>query len=85
MIKEGKNKEYKQVRVTWVDSITGDCAWQLTEGFEDFPPVTAVTLGFVVAEDKQHITIAQNLASPPQQVCNTMSIPKCSIISVENL
>ena len=85
MKKENTKQEYKQVRVTWVDSITGDCAWQLTECFEDFPPVTAATLGFVVAEDEKHVTIAQSLAAPPKQVCNTMSIPKCSIISVENL
>ena len=85
MKKENTKQEYKQVRVTWVDSITGDCAWQLTDDFEDFPPVTAVTLGFIVAEDKQHITIAQSLASPPQQVCNTISIPKGSIIKIEQI
>lgn len=85
MKKENTKQEYKQVRVTCVDSITGDCAWQLTEGFEDFPPVTAVTLGFIVAEDEKHVTIAQSLAAPPQQVCNTMSIPKCSIIKTEQL
>lgn len=74
---------YQRAKITWIDSMTGLSTWQLLEDFKDDKPLVVETLGFIICKDDEHVTIAQSLALNPDQICNTMSIPKVAIKSVD--
>lgn len=80
--------KYKEVRVEWVDSCGGDCYWHTFDGFK--PSITRpITYGFVIYEDEEIISIAQSYAEgddyTPEQVNGIITIPKCSIVKMDEI
>jgi len=50
--------------------------WALLEEFDgDIEPIRITSLGFVVQETTECVTIAQNYCSDPEQVSSLMTIP----------
>lgn len=70
-------KEKTILLVKWVDSASSSC-WQPLEDV-DYTPIICTSVGFLIHEDDNSITLALNYGSNPQQVSNITTIPKCSI------
>jgi hypothetical protein len=65
------------VRVDWIDSCAFGTSWQLVEDFkEDTEPIKITSVGVIVKENDEYLTIAQNYGVNPKQFCSLMSIPK---------
>lgn len=76
------DKEHLKIaEVHWVDSISGT-GWTLTEGYNGDKPTDCFSIGILIDENDSAITIAQNYGLDPEQICNTMSIPKVAINSM---
>lgn len=78
----------KEVRVKWIDSLSGDCRWTLKEDFK--PSICRpITYGFVIYEDDEIISIAQTYSpedgDAPEQFNGHITIPKCSILEMKIL
>lgn len=74
----------KLKKVVWLDSHTQD-GWHDPEQ-QDYAPVTAVTVGFVLHEDKETIALAPSVIFGRHfQATNTMIIPKVCILEEESL
>lgn len=67
----------KKVYVEWLDSARG-YDWTLLSDV-DFKPVECETIGWLIAETDTYITVGQTIGYEPEQVCNTMTIPRCAI------
>lgn len=78
----------KEVRVKWIDSMSGDCFWSLLEDYKT-SIARPTTYGFVVYEDDEIISIAQTYVphegETPEQINGVITIPKCSIIEIIDL
>ena len=69
----------KVVKVEWIDSTASNLNWLLMEDvrkWEDVEPITILTYGVLVQEDKNYVVVAQNYGKEPEQCCSLMSIPK---------
>lgn len=72
------------VYVRWVDS-TSRSGWQRLEGFRE-DALLCATIGFLVREDDETISIAHSLAfhdgegQIPDGANNIITIPKCAIL-----
>lgn len=75
------NKEI--VIIEWVDSVRAS-DWTYVEDVDE-KPMDCISVGFLVEETNDSVTIAQNYGIKPEQVCNTMTIPKCSIKSIRKI
>lgn len=73
----------KIVKIEWVDSARS-FDWSLLEEIDN-KPVNCISVGFLIENTKEHITIAQNYGLKPEQVCNLITIPKCSVKSIKKL
>ena len=76
----------KVVKVKWVDSISGS-GWESIKSAKEIRPANVVSYGYLLDAGEDHITIAQNYIGDDdqEQVCNTISIPRCSVKSVEDV
>lgn len=76
------DKEHLKIaEVHWVDSIAGS-GWTLTDDYKDDKPLGCFSVGILIDEKENAITIAQNFGIDPDQVCNTITIPRCAIQSI---
>lgn len=76
------DKEHLKIaEVHWIDSISGT-GWTLTEDYERDNVVDCFTIGILIDDGEKSVTLAQNLGFEPEQVCNTMTIPRCAIQSI---
>ena len=67
----------KIVKISWIDSCASNSHWNLVEDFDgDIEPIKIVSIGFLLQENDDIVTIAQNFGTNPEQVCNLMTIPK---------
>ena len=73
----------KIVKIEWVDSARS-FDWSLLEEIDN-KPVNCISVGFLIENTKEHITIAQNYGFKPEQVCNLITIPKCSVKNIKKL
>lgn len=73
----------KIVVIDWVDSVRAS-DWVLMEDVNE-KSLDCVSIGFLIKETNKHVTIAQNYGANPEQVCNLMTIPKCSIKHIREI
>ena len=71
------------IKINWVDSVRAS-DWTLLEDVDD-KLLDCVSVGFLIKETNEQITIAQNYGIKPEQVCNLMTIPRCSIRDIKEL
>ena len=76
-------KQKKAIYIEWVDSIstTGN-VWVTTDSIKRQGIDRCTTIGFVVHEDKESVTVANSFdgqAFERQHVSGDMTIPKCAI------
>lgn len=71
----------KIVFIKWIDSVRS-FDWTLLEDV-DSNSMDCESVGFLIKETREYVTIAQNYGLKPEQVCNLITIPKCSIISIK--
>ncbi len=77
--------EHEIVIVKWLDSRGVSAGWESAESIKDDKPSIchATSIGFVVYEDDEVISIAGHMADPEDpQYIGTMTIPKCSLVRV---
>lgn len=73
----------KLVKVNWVDSVT--CGgWTILDDFDEVP-TKATTVGYLIQDKEEYVTIAQTYAEPPKQVCNMITIPRVAIVEMTTL
>ena len=65
---------YKFLYVEWKDAIGTDGAWEQFAGLEPLDPLMVMSLGFIIEETKEYITLAMSVAV--DQVCSRLTIPK---------
>jgi len=73
----------KMVLVEWVDSAFMQ-GWMLKEQALTHKFSHCTSIGFLVSEDKEQVTIVQS-ESDKDSVGDGLSIPKCSIKKIRNL
>ena len=71
------------IKINWVDSVRAS-DWELLEDVDN-KLLDCVSVGFLIKETDEQITIAQNYGIKPEQVCNLMTIPRCSIRDIKEL
>lgn len=76
-------KEFKKVLVRWVDSAR-NMDWGLYEDVNE-TPVECESVGYLIKEKLDYIVLALSVVYKPLQVCQTMTIPKCSISLIQEL
>ena len=70
----------KIVRVTWWDALAVAC-WQKTS--EPMAPQVCVTVGFLVAEDADHVMIAATVSE--DECVAAMQIPRSMIRAMDEI
>ena len=73
----------KIVVIDWVDSARA-FDWTLMEDVDE-KSLDCISIGFLLKETDSHVTIAQNYGLKPEQVCNLITIPKCSIRNIREI
>lgn len=71
------------VVIDWVDSIRA-FDWTLMEDLDE-KLLDCISVGFLLNETEEYVTIAQNYGLKPKQVCNLITIPKCSIKNIRKI
>lgn len=70
--------------IRWIDSASED-GWRSMRRMEDPRTVPCMTVGWVVAESDEALTVfgtwAPETESTTEQVCSGMTIPKAAILS----
>lgn len=75
-------KDYKLVKVTWLDAQSHD-AWSSAEDVDESIP-ECVTVGYLIHSDKIKLGIAGTLGMD-DQVCCVMQVPVGMVLKVEYL
>lgn len=76
--------KYKGVRVTWLDSATLE-SWTPIENVPHTQFKKIETLGWLIRKSKDMLVVAPHVGRRPDQVCDVMFIPTCSIILIEDV
>lgn len=71
------------VLIEWLDSKGITTAWEYLDEVEPMPPTLCYSVGFLVADTDQYVTVAQAMSD--NQVLGRTTIPKCSIQKMETL
>jgi len=72
------------VIVEWIDS-TRNIGWHAHEHARENRDMRCSSVGFLVDDDRDHVTVASHIAWPRGEVCDTMTIPRCSIRRIRRL
>ena len=76
--------KYSAIIIEWEDSQISPQGWERVSDFIAQIPIMK-SIGFIVYEDKNCISIASSLGmgtkTSDEQICNTITIPKRSIVS----
>ena len=75
--------EKKIVFIEWVDSVRAS-DWTYVEDVDE-KPMDCISVGFLIEETNDSVTIAQNYGLKPEQVCNLMTIPKRSSVGIKEM
>lgn len=73
----------KIIVIEWIDSVRA-FDWTLIEDVDE-KSLDCVSVGFLLKETDDYVTIAQNYGLEPKQVCNLITIPKCSIRNIKEI
>lgn len=73
----------KIVMIDWVDSVRA-FDWTLIDEVDE-KSMDCISVGFLLKETDECVTIAQNYGLKPKQVCNLITIPKCSIKNIREI
>jgi len=73
----------KAVKVTWIDTVASVEGWEDREGLRDMPPAKVHSLGFVVKDTKEYLTLA--MTADGDSVHHRLTIPKVCIKKVRVL
>lgn len=68
----------KTVEIEWEDSRAGPVGWEYRNELLPLLPVKCRTIGFLLEETDEYITIAQTVSEA--QVFGRTTIPKCAIL-----
>jgi hypothetical protein len=71
--------------VEWLDSRQPHAGWVLAEDLDDRGAVAIRSVGYIVRDTAESISLAQSAGGPPEQYMSVIIIPKCCIQSVEPL
>lgn len=75
----------RAVMVTWFDSCSANGGpWMDRESAEEMKPIECVTVGFVMSETAEYITVASSVTIE-QQVAGDMCIPRSCITGIEEI
>lgn len=70
-------QNYKLVLIEWLDSKGIINQWEYLDDVESMKPTICHSIGFILEETEQYITIAQSVSDT--QVLGRTTIPYCSI------
>lgn len=63
--------------ITWLDASGGTGSWEHIENFQEKGPIHCQSVGFVVHETDEYVTIVQNLDGEEEtKACHHMVIPQ---------
>ena len=77
----------KVIQLVWIDSATGS-SWDDNKNVEELSIAVAVpiqSIGFLIHENKDTLTITQSIDSNPNSNCNRLCIPKVAIKKRRNI
>ena len=73
------------VLVEWLDSRRGEGWTRIDDLCADLEATRCKSVGWIIAQDKNSLTLAGHLAENPEQCCGDMTIPAKAILSVSPL
>lgn len=83
--------KYNIELIKWADSYGVSASWEEINPVDEIPHVHCFSIGYIVAEDEEHIVVVPHM-HPENDVigatesgCGDMTIPKCSIVEREIL
>ena len=78
-------RNLKEIRIIeWVDSSTSRInGWIAHRDYDPVKCISATTVGFIIYEDTNIITIAHSISE--DEYLGEISIPKCSIIKIREI
>ena len=74
--------EYRLVKVVWKDIQGLDETWVSLEDMSEFEPVSIETVGWIVVESKEYITMLSSLSADKTFGGSITSIPKGCVESI---
>jgi hypothetical protein len=81
--------KYKLVKVNWVDSSTPRMGWTFLSDWKGVGSLDCVSIGYLIDENENTITIAPHLAYPDDevncQINGVMTIPSGCVTRLEEL
>ena len=81
-----KPKKRKLVMIEWVDSVsTGGTVWNDLEDVEAAVVASVQSVGWVLSETKEQITLSPHISESAEQCSGDLTIPKCAIKRVRKL
>jgi hypothetical protein len=77
---------HQLVKVRWKDSVQSQPEWQYIEDLNELEPVEYISVGWVVQESSQSVSLMPNIGlSEPLQGSGLITIPMDAVIEIENL
>lgn len=73
----------KIVLIEWLDSKGITNQWEYVDDIESLKPCQCHSVGFLIEETKEYITIAQSINE--SQILGRTAIPQCSIKNIKYL
>jgi hypothetical protein len=70
-----------KVQVTWVDSRRDSGDWEYLDEFKPMIPAKVETVGFLLANTEEAVTLAFTIADNGQY-CNLICIPQVSVYAI---
>ena len=77
--------DMRLVHVRWIDARGAHSEWQELEDLREGRPCLCISVGYVLADDKERMHIVPHLCDRPKQGCGDMVIPKSAIIKITDL
>lgn len=77
MGRAGLCKDGKMVLIDWLDSKGAGSLWEHLDEIESMPPDRIRSVGIVIEEIHEYITVVQSLGTT--QVLGRLTIPRCAI------
>lgn len=75
--------KYKKISIEWIDSKSGQFGWEYLDDIEPVLPEIVHSVGFLIEDKKDYITIASCVSA--SQIYGRITIPKCSVIKKKKL
>ena len=72
------------VRVDWVDSAR-NAGWHAPRFAREKRDLRCSSVGWLVDDTPDEITVASHIAWPDGDVCDTMTIPRCAVLRIKKI